>query len=383
MTKHYFLFAGEKSGDLHGGHLIEALNRHSPSLIRGVGGPCMRQAGIDPVLNMEDFQVMGFSDVIRSFPTLLRQFYLVRNEILRTKPDCVVLIDYPGFNLRMAKSLRRQGFRGKIVQYICPTVWAHGRKRIDTMVKTLDLLLTIYPFEAACFSGTPLNVRYIGNPLIDTIKNHSYQEDWHQHIGLSKLDPLLAIFPGSRLGEIECNFPQQLQAASALKKQDPSLRIAISYAHSDLLPTIKKLIHQTALTSCTPSLIPSQFRYELMRDCTTAIAKSGTVTLELALHERPTVITYQLTRLNAFIAQYILGVNLPHYCIVNILGQKQIYPELISCQVSSHEILEHLNRIHFQVETRSSIIAACQQVRALLGDQNTHQLAAQAIQELL
>lgn len=382
QSKHYFLFAGEKSGDLHGGHLIEAIKQDFPtSLIRGVGGPNMRAAGIDSVLKMEQFQVMGFSDVLKSLPKLWRQFYLIRDEIVKTQPDCVILIDYPGFNLRLAKALRQQGFKGKIVQYICPTVWAHGKKRIHHMANTLDLLLTIYPFENACFAETPLNTCYIGNPLVDNILTYQYKEQWHQEVGLSRTDPLLAIFPGSRIGEIEQNFPQQLKAAFELKKEVKSLQIAVSCAHESLKLPLEKIIRQ--MDSEKAHLIPSHLRYELMRDCKTAIAKSGTVTLELALHEKPTIVTYQLTWLNAWVAHYILRLNLPHYCIVNILGQNRIYPELISQNVTSEHILQSLRYIHCNHEIRLRIIAACQQVRSMLGHKKTHQLAAKAIQDIL
>ncbi len=155
--RHYFIFAGEASGDLHGGPLVKALKQLNPaSTITGVAGPAMRAQGVECLIPMEEFQVMGFSDVLAAFPKLWRQFHQVRDTILTTKPEVVILIDYPGFNLRLAKALRKKGFQGKIVQMICPTVWAWGKNRIHTMVNTLDLLLTIYPFEADCFANTSL-----------------------------------------------------------------------------------------------------------------------------------------------------------------------------------------------------------------------------------
>src|SRR5437016_2086989 len=146
---HYFIFAGESSGDLHGSRLMEALKKSKGCTFTGVGGPLMRAQYMKSILNMEDFLVIGFTDVIKALPKLYKQFYKVRDAILKQEPDCVILIDYPEFNLRLAKALRKKKYKGKIVQYICPTVWAHGKHRINTMANTLDLLLTIFPFEAA------------------------------------------------------------------------------------------------------------------------------------------------------------------------------------------------------------------------------------------
>ncbi len=153
---HLFIFAGEKSGDLHGGHLLRELFTTHPHLhISGVGGPSMRAQGLKCFLSMEDFQVMGFVDVFFALPRLARQFYLIKNFILREQPPIVLLIDYPGFNLRLAASLRKAGFQGHICHYICPSVWAWGKKRIPHMARTLDTLFSILPFEKS-FTTCPL-----------------------------------------------------------------------------------------------------------------------------------------------------------------------------------------------------------------------------------
>ncbi|MDP1879513.1 MAG: lipid-A-disaccharide synthase, partial [Parachlamydiaceae bacterium] len=127
MSKKFFIFAGEASGDLHGSRLIQAMHEKNPSIIFfGVGGPRIRQEKFSCITKMELFQVMGFTDVFKALPRLVKLFYFIRNQIILEQPDAVILIDYPGFNLRLARSLRKKGYRGKIIQYICPTVWAHG-----------------------------------------------------------------------------------------------------------------------------------------------------------------------------------------------------------------------------------------------------------------
>ncbi len=382
---HYFLFAGEASGDLHGSRLMQALRTTEKQVyLSGVGGPYMRQEGLNCFLQMENFQVMGFSDVIKSLPSLLKLFYATRDHILKVQPDCIILIDYPGFNLRLAHALRKQGFKGKIVQYICPTVWAHGKKRIEILASHFDLLLTIYPFEATYFSHTSLQVKYIGNPLAETIQSHHYQTDWMNQIELPAGREIIALFPGSRRGEILRHVPQQLQAALQLKQCNPSLLFAMSCAHDNLRNDLYHLIQQSPLRlNQDLYVVPPCYHYELMKECKTALAKSGTVTLELAFHCIPTVVHYELSTLNYLIAKYILRLRLPHYCIVNILGKQTIFPELINRNISSHNLQEQLNIVHFNSIKRQQIQEACQILKQQLGNQPSHQCAAKAILELI
>jgi lipid-A-disaccharide synthase len=379
MTR-YFIFAGEASGDVHGSLLMQALKKSSSPSFLGVGGPLMRQQGIEGPLQMEDFQVMGFSDVMLSLPKLGRQFFEVRNFILDKEPQGVILIDYPGFNLRLAKSLRKSGFKGKIIQYICPSVWAHGKGRIQTMSQTLDLLLTVYPFESACFTHTPLKVKYIGNPLVQAISNYSYDPIWKKRVGLEENKPILALFPGSRKGEIERNMPQQLEAAAKLQRDYPELQLALSCAQNKLQPTLERTIRNSSISRFT--LVPRTFSYELMRDSRLAMAKSGTVTLELALHECPTLVLYQLTSLNYYIAKYMLRLNIPHYCIVNILANKSIFPELIGKKICQNDLFLQLKNLHENEKARRTIAQECASIRQLLGESDAQELAAQAIAEL-
>lgn len=383
--KQLFIFAGEPSGDLHGAHLIKALRESLPEChISGVGGPEMRAQNIKSFLNMEDFAVMGFSDVFRSFPKLYKQFKKIRDFILEIKPDAVIFIDYPGFNLRMAKALRKKDFQGKLIHYICPSVWAWGKKRIQHMAETLDLLLTIYPFEAQHFNQTSLPVKYIGNPLQEYIQKHSYQHNWKQELDLPQHGNLIAIFPGSRKGEIRRNLPKQLEAAQHLLKDDPSVCFGISCAHEEIAQIIEEVLSSFSLKLNTNFfIIPKKYSYELMRDCHSAIAKSGTVTLELALHGRPTVVVYELSWMNYLIAKCLIRLNLPHYCIVNILIGKTVFPELIERGFTGPNLYSHLKAIHETGEARNNCLSECQKIPKLLQNHQASTQAAIAIKELL
>lgn len=374
-----FLFAGEKSGDLHGSHLIKALKAFHPHWeFEGVGGPKMRSEGCQCVLQMEDFEVMGISDVILSFPKILKQFHLLKNFILKQKPDCIVLIDYPGFNLRLAKALRKNGFKGKLVQYISPTVWAHGKKRIKHMEETLDLLLTIYPFESACFKESPLIVDYVGNPIDEYIRQYTYREDWHKTLGIPNKNNLIAIFPGSREGEIKRNLKFLLDSAQMMKKVHPESFFGISCAHSETMLTLNQIPKNDHIF-----LIPSEYTYELMRDSRCALAKSGTVTLELALHQCPTVVVYHLSGINRFYAKHILRLNLPHYCIVNILSGKRVFPEFIEKEMSPQSIFKELSSLYSEGNERTSCLQECLQIRQMFNGFHASKQAALYIKMLL
>ncbi len=427
-----FVFAGEASGDLHGAKLLEALYRLQPDLkVSGVGGARMRAVGLSCVMPMENFQVMGFIDVLLALPKLIRQFYTVRRAILEQNPQAVVLIDYPGFNLRMEKHLRRQGYRGFLCHYICPSVWAWGKNRIPAMAKHLDLLLTILPFEAQYFSHTSLRdrfetkvrsilrvllsrisilfsrvistsvydprkknrnsakiipkideplvskrslkVQYVGHPLVKTLSEHIYHP-----LPIPAGKRLVGLFPGSRKKELLRNFTMQLRVAKKLLALHPDLFFGISVADARLLPLIRALIEQEGL-ALDRDLFLTQATYDLMQSCAFAIAKSGTVTLELALHQVPTVVTYGISPLDLFIAKYLLRIRLPYYCIVNILCQKEVFPELIGPHLTEEALFQTLSTLLARKEVERACRDNLAEVRRLLQNKDASAEAARAI----
>ena len=377
--KKIFLIAGEKSGDLHGSKLVQALKNQGSFHFKGVVGPLMRQVGIECTVAMENFQVMGFSDVLKSLPSLYRLFYQLRNEILSYNPDAVIFIDYPGFNLRLAKALRKKGFKGKLIHYICPSVWAWDKKRIDLMAKNLDLLLTIFPFEKECFSKTSLKVEYVGNPLYEYISKHDYRNDFEEAYPLTK-KPTIAIFPGSRISEVKRNLSKQLHSALLFQKENQDISFAISIAADELKPAISEMINKVGLKNTFT--VPLSDTYNLMKKAHLAIAKSGTVTLELALHKCPTVVVYELSKLNRFIAKYIIGLKLPFYCIVNILKNKKVFPELIEHGFDPHNLFLNIKSL-YDGTSRKTCQEDCESILELFKDTIPSQKASLAIKEIL
>jgi len=361
--KSVFLFAGESSGDVHGEKLVTALRKKEPNLrIYGVGGPKMRSAGFESILNMEEFQVMGFVDVFLALPKLARLFFSLRHLLLKDKPDVVIFIDYPGFNLAMAKSLRKASFPGKVCHYICPSVWAWGKKRVAKMEKILDHLFVIFPFEKELFDEEKLRVDYVGHPLIRKIQNDS---SFPLEIDADKR--VVALFPGSREKELLRNFPVQVRVANRLQKKHPDLLFVVSTANPSFSPILEGVLQKEEFAKDGSMLfIDSSQNSALMKRSSLALAKSGTNNLELALHQVPTVVTYGISPLDLFIARNVLRINLPHYCIVNIISKGEVYPELIGPNLTEERLFSDANQFLSSEKASSICREKCAQLGTLL-----------------
>ena len=356
-TARLFLIAGEHSGDLHGSHLLRALQKeHAEAYFAGVGGPLMRGENLHCFLPMEEFQIMGFSGIVRHLPRVVNQFRQIRDHILGHEYDVVIFVDYPGFNLRMAHALRKRGYKGKLVQYICPSVWAWGKGRIEGMAKTLDLLITFFPFEPALFSHTNLPVIFCGHPLTESIER--------QPAALTPERPIVALFPGSRQREVQTLLPKQLQAGRMLQEKHPEVILAVSESDPALSPLIQKAIQESGLKDVV--IYDREHTYELMHKSRAAIAKSGTVTLELALHGVPSVVVYHVDWVNYLILRYAVKINLPYYCIVNILKNQQVFPEFMTGSFTAEEVYHPLEQLYIDGRERSDCLQQCREVEERL-----------------
>lgn len=368
-----FLVAGEPSGDLLGAHLMDAILKLQTNVqFEGVLGPKMRERKSRNIVSMESITTMGFKNIIFSLRQFYQIFVQVRQSILLSKPDIVVCIDSPVFNLRLAKSLRKHKFSGRIVQYVCPTVWAWGRGRIHTLVENYNTLLSILPFEKEIFQKTSLQTHYIGHPLTSIISSYDYCTEWK----LSRASPVISIFPGSRRQEIILNLRKQFLAALQVSKNIP---IAISIANPNLKILIQDIVFSTPRTESTQVFfVPQSYRYELMRITKVAIATSGTITLELALHQVPTVITYGIQKLDQFLAKYIFQIRMPFYTLPNVISNSQVFPELIGPHFTVHNTFNALQRCLtglFAEECRLK----CKNIWNLLQPMDANNEAAKAI----
>ena len=362
-----FLLAAEPSADLQGSLLVQKLLELKPHLtLSSVAGPRMRALGLPHILPMEELQVMGFIDVFIALPKILKIFFKLRDTILKMNPKAVICIDYPGFNLRLERSLKKKGYRGKLIHYVCPAVWAWGKKRIPLMVQNLDLLLTFFPFEPDCFSHTSLDVRYVGQPLVHVIQNHAYDLSFAQK-------KFLSLFPGSRKTEIERNLPLQWECAKKLKEKYPELEIALSLSHEQFRSLINEIIPEN-VRICLPGQ-----NYDLMKQTYLALATSGTVILELGLHQVPTVVTFAIKPWDVFIARNILQIRLPYYSIVNIILQTEVFPELFGPNLSLENLFSKAEELLLQRRERCK--KDLENLTSTLSKKNAILQAAYAISE--
>lgn len=350
------MVAGEVSGDMLGGSILASLMKDQIDLdVVGIGGPQMRAQGLFPTVPMEELQIMGFIDVIKHLPRLYKIFRSTIKTILHLNPKVVVTIDYPGFNLRLAKALRKKGYKGKICHVVCPSVWAWGKKRIQTLAKNYDLLLTLLPFEKPLFAKTSLRVEFIGHPLVKRVPYEIAPEE-----------NLVALFPGSRTKEIERNLPYFLRL---LPKLDPKYNYIISLSQEKYRPLIEKMAG-----SSIPLLTPKEMNH---RKPFFALAKCGTIVLELALKGVPTVVTYKISPIDTFLATWIFRIKLPYYSLPNLILNRSLFPELIGPELNDNNLFEKTSAL---LKNRRACHLECQEIRGLL---TSPQDAATLIRTLL
>ena len=323
------IIAGEVSGDLLGGATAKALLEHNSALrLAGVAGPSMRMCGVVPWLRSESFEVMGVIDVVKKAPFLLSSIRTIVRKILAACPSVVLFIDQPSFSIAIAKRLRAKGFSGKLVQIVAPTVWAYRSERADTVADLFDHILPLYRFEKDFFHHK-LPTTWIGHPAHSLLKARQ---------GVSP-KTTLALFPGSRPGEIRRNLPLQLRAANLLLVDHPSLTVSISSCGPS-----RRLITKMAeaILDVPFEVVDFSERYALMERSLAAIAKSGTVTLELALMSIPTVCCYQTSWLTRWWVRSVLRLRPRFFALPNILTGQEAFPECILPPVKASDLANAL-----------------------------------------
>lgn len=344
MANSCFISAGEMSGDAIGGDLIRILKRYHPEVaLWGVGGPNMRQEGLLSILNMENFQVSGFLEILCCLPKLLLQYRFLYKKILRENPKIVICIDFPDFHLSLIKKLRKKGYAGKIIHYVCPSIWAWRPQRKRFLEKYLDALFLIFPFERQLFQGSSLRAAYVGHPLVKKVDRYKCHVAWIKELNLEE-KPCIAAFPGSRYSDVNRNLRVQVRAflSSAFASTH---QLWVSAANKKLEKLIVKILSEE---KCPQGyVVPAQYCYELLRSCDCALSKCGTIVLEGALQGTPTVVTCRLGAFDLFLSKYVFKIFLPAYSLPNIIMGKTIFPEFIGGErdFSSENVAAALNML--------------------------------------
>ena len=367
--KSLFLLAGERSGDRHGAGLMEELTSLSPAIaLHGMGGTEMHTLSPDVTDWVEEAGVVGLVEVLKKYGWFKQKFDETLQRILTLHPDAVVLIDYPGFNLRMAEALRKAGFPGKIIYYISPQVWAWHRSRIPRMARLLDLMICIFPFEKDFYEGEGLQTVFGGHPLVE----------YHQsrRLGLAREPDLIGLFPGSRRREVSKLFPILLEAARLMQAPQPRLKFAVSAASEKLAVLMRTHLQAHPMEGVT---IETGTVHTLMqRVCCGAVA-SGTATLEAAIHGLPYCLVYKVAWGTWLFGKAVIRV--PYLGMVNLLAKREVVRELIQTRCTPPQIAGELNRLHRDAAIRVQLQQELAEVVAGLAGAGAYQRAARAMLE--
>jgi len=378
MAPHIALVAGEPSGDILGAGLMQALQQRMPQLsFTGIGGPRMQALGLQPQAPLEALSVMGLVEPLKHLPELvairrrLAQFYC------QQPPAVFIGIDAPDFNLGLEYRLHRQGIA--TVHYVSPSVWAWRRWRIKKITRSVDLMLTLFPFEARFYEQAGVPVRCVGHPLADQIPLHTRRDQARQALELAKTATWVALLPGSRRSEVGRLGPLFLQTARYLQQQRPDLRFILPAATVALATELKALLATDAALAASTHLVDGQ-AHTAMAAADAVLLASGTATLEALLLKRPMVVAYQTAPLTAFLARRL--VKAPYFALPNLLAGERLVPEYFQEQAQPERLGDELLALLENSAGSNALQARFLQLHQALRRDASVQ-AAVAVQELL
>ena len=369
----YYIISGEASGDLHGSNLMKAIYRHDPTAeIRFWGGDLMQSVGGTMVKHIRDLAIMGIVEVMVHLRTILTNISLCKKDILDYNPDAVIFIDYPGFNLRIAKFTHSRGFKN--FYYISPQVWAWKKGRIKTMRRVLDKMFVILPFEKPFYDKYGVdNVEYVGHPLLDAVSDfnssHTADDFRRQH----NLDdrPIIALMPGSRKMELRKMMPTM----AALASRHPEYNFVIAG-----MTLLGDSFYKPFLTSQNVTLVYNQ-TYLLLQSAFAGVITSGTATLEAALFHLPQVVCYRANALTVAFAKTFAKVK--YISLVNLIADKPVVRELIQKDLNKNTLETEFSKITKDKNNRMAMIAEYENIEKMLGSEGVSDKAVLSILKTL
>lgn len=357
--KHITLIAGEASGDHHGAALVTDLKQLDSQLkFSGIGGVLMQNAGVPLLANLAQYGVVGGTEVLQHARVIYQAWKLITRFLQEQKPDLLILIDYPGFNLRLARYAKKLNI--KVLYYISPQIWAWKKHRINTIRENVTHMAVILPFETEIYRQAQVPVTYVGHPLLHSVVAKIPATEARSLFGLKANSRVIALLPGSRKKEIKKMLPIMIQAAEKLKAQYSDLEFILPLASSLTQEDLKSYLAETSLVI---KIVEGQ-TYEVLNCSTAAMVTSGTATLETALLDVPMVILYKMSAITFALAKRIIKVNYIGLC--NLLIDKSVVPELIQSQATPQRVTEEIQRYLDCDSERQKTIQQLQEVRNLL-----------------
>lgn len=360
----YYIIAGEASGDLHGSNLIKAIQKEDPEAdIRCWGGDKMQAAGATVVKHYRDLAFMGFVEVVSHLNTILKNIKFCKQDILQYRPDVLVLIDYPGFNLRIAQWAKTK--KKKVAYYISPQVWAWKESRVKTIRQSVDKMLVILPFEKEFYNQHHYDVIYTGHPLTEVIR-----QELEKPIKPLSDKPLIALLPGSRKQEIKIKLPIML----SMQKYFTEYRFAIAAA-----PALEASFYQQLMKD-TQAILVKDDTYNLLRQAKAAMVTSGTATLETALLGVPEVVCYKGNGFSFWLAKKLVKVK--YISLVNLILNKPALKELIQTDLKEDNLKDELEQLLHNNERKDALQQDYTRLWEMLGTHPASETAAKEIVHL-
>ena len=363
----YYIIAGEASGDLHASNLIASIKKlDDKAVIRAWGGDLMEKQGATIAKHYKDLAFMGFAEVILNLRTILRNLKYCKTDILAFKPDIIILVDYPGFNLRIARFANSNGFQ--VAYYISPQIWAWKKNRVHTIKKVVDKMLVILPFEKAFYQQYQVDAAFVGHPLLDALHQYNWQEQelFRKQNSLGN-KPIIALLPGSRKQEVSRMLDVMLQLVPLFSEY----KFAIAKA-----PSLDKEYYQQFIKTFDVAIIENQ-TYDLIKHAEAALVTSGTATLETALIGTPEVVCYRGNNLSYQIARRIIKVK--YISLVNLIMDKKVVEELIQDDFNVGSLKKSLDGLLTNAKQRNKMLAEYSLLRQKLGGSGASSEAAKII----
>ena len=372
MSKKIVIIAGEESGDQHAAKLISELMQMYPNLeISGLGGYHLQTLGMHNLMDLTKLAITGLTGVLTHLKSIHQAFKLIKKHLMNHRPDLVILVDYPGFNLRMAKWIKNH-LNCPVLYYISPQIWAWKEKRKETIRRYVDHMAVILPFEYELYRREQIPVSYVGHPLMESLQLVPSQQECRIHFNWDTQQKILAVCPGSRIGEINRHMPVLMEALKEMPSQD--LKIVIPVAKS-----LSSSLLQTYLKDCPfPYELISGQAQMVMNAADAVVVASGTASLESALLNKPTCIIYKSSWLNYFLARQFMKVN--YLGLSNLLQGKMVVPELLQDDCNAHELSKMLELLLHSEQWRSTMIRRLERLNQSLIPQQHNGLAHLALQ---
>ena len=379
------IVAGEASGDNHAARLIDALRECSPGVefdFFGASGQKMRDAGVEAVVNPDDFAIVGVTEIVRALPMFLRAFRTLKQSAIERKPDVVILVDFPEFNLKLAKSLKKQGFR--VVYYISPQLWAWRKYRVTTIRNYVDLMLTILPFEKDWYQSNGVkHVEYVGNPLANEVHASTDKDEF---CAINDLDPtrqIISLLPGSRQTEIVRILPVMLATVESISSIRPDIQFVIAASSYKARNNIEMIIKKSIFAGCklpTDLKIVTNSTYDALNASDAAAVTSGTATLETGIIGTPLTVVYKGSALNYKLLRPLIDVE--HFGMINLIAGERIAKELIQDDLTPEKLAEDLFRL-LEPEENAKVRIKLRAAVEKLGTGGASKRAAEAIINLI